>query len=98
MKIISLARGAGRTTELIKISAQEKKTIVCYSFKEADRIKAYAEHLGLTIPTPLTYGVFLDNQKMFGRDLKMDYMIDNLEMFLERVSPYHIAVVTVETE
>lgn len=51
MKIIYKSRGTGKTTELVKLSAQTWTPIICMDTRH---IYSVAQELGLEIPTPIT--------------------------------------------
>lgn len=59
MKIISMPRGAGKTTELIKMAADYNGCIVCYGVENARHIANVAKNLGIKINYPLTFYEFV---------------------------------------
>ena len=84
MKVIHKPRQTGKTTELIKIAAQEGGYIVCNSSDEAYRISKAAEEIGKQILFPITYDEYL-NGFFCGKNIKAFY-IDNVEFLLSRIS------------
>ena len=52
--IIIGGRGSGRTTELIRMSAENNIYIVCLDRRRALNIAAMAREMGLIIPFPIT--------------------------------------------
>lgn len=84
MKKIILPRGKGKTTELIKISAETGCYIVCRSPSEASRIQLTATQIGLRIPFPITYEEFITGQ-YFGKGIK-GFLIDDLDKLINEIS------------
>ena len=81
MKIISLPRGMGKTTKLMKISAESGASIVCRNLQTAKAIAEEAERLKLKIPFPATYHSVLK-----GGALSLDtreVLVDDVDYFLE---------------
>ncbi len=85
MEKIILDKGEGKTESLIKMSAFNGGYIVCHSQSECSRIQKVAIEKGFNIPFPLTYDEFLD-KKYYSKGIK-EFLIDNVEMLLERMSP-----------
>ena len=92
MEKIIMQKGYGKTTQLIKKSAESGDYIVCHSFDEADRIKFSAKQMGLGIPLPITYAEFIE-KRYHGRNIS-GFLIDNLEMFLQFLSNVPVNAVT----
>lgn len=94
MKLISKPRRGGKTTELIKLSAETGAYIVCHSKQEAHRVQAVATRQGVNIPFPLSYGEFV-NRDYCGRGVS-GLLIDNVEALLEymALSPVVAATIT----
>ena len=92
-KLIISERRTGRTTDLIKRSAEDESRglctyIVCHSQAEAYRIRAKAEEMELTIGFPLTYDEFLQCQY---HDTNIDkFYIDNFRMLFKHICPVEI--------
>ncbi|MDD4516566.1 hypothetical protein [Massilibacteroides sp.] len=55
MILISLPRGNGKTVTLIKLSAETRTPILCYTRAHKKYVEEKAIELGLDIPTPLFY-------------------------------------------
>lgn len=85
MKLIIGARRAGKTTRLIRESAEKSYYIVCDSEREARLISEQARSLGLDIPFPLTYREFVEGRYNV-RGIK-GFLIDELEFLLQFLSP-----------
>ena len=95
MNIIYRKRGQGKTTELIKISAETRCYIVCESQSVAITIQRNATELGYNIPLPLTYSEFL-HHRYYAHGIK-GLLIDNAELLLEYISkevPIHTITMT----
>ena len=80
MKIISMPRGSGKTTELIKLSAKSKDIIACFSMQECDRVFKFSKTLNYKIPKPITYDELLKP----GINNKVGYMIDEYDKFCDK--------------
>lgn len=84
MQIILGRRGSGKTTKLIKLSAETQSYIVCRSQDEAARISSIATEMKLNIPFPLTYSEFIQKQ-FYARGIK-GFLIDNAEALLQSMA------------
>jgi hypothetical protein len=99
MKIIHTPRGAGKTTQLIKIASEkEYKLIVCHSRSEVHRVwemilkmKELKEIENLP-PMPITYQEFLDRQYV-GKHID-EILIDNADLFLQYLTPIKIGAIS----
>ena len=85
MKAILLPRLAGKTTQLIQMSAETKFYMVVHTKTEAARVFVAAHEMGLSIPLPLTFGEFLD-KRYYGKSIK-GFLIDNAELLLQQLAP-----------
>jgi hypothetical protein len=85
MKIIIKPTGQGKTTELIKISAEKHFHIVCHSKKECERISNSAQSMKLDIPYPITFNEFLE-ANYYGKGIRKGFLIDNADMLLRSIS------------
>ena len=91
MKIIAKPRQQGKTTEMIKISAEKNIYIACLNQREAQRIFSQAKYMGLKIPYPVTFDNLLDREYFAGSMIK-DVLIDNADRLLEYiVRPLYIS-------
>lgn len=86
MKVIYKGRQQGKTTEIIKECAANKKysLIVCMSRRECERVFGMAKEMELTIPYPITYEEFL-NHRYAGQNIDAFY-IDNIDILLQSLS------------
>lgn len=90
-KIID-AIGSGKTTQLIKISAETGAYIVCLNMDEAARIQHQSQQMNLKIPFPITFDEFI-SRKYYGAGIK-GFLIDNIEMLLQSMSNVPILAIT----
>lgn len=92
MNIIAKGRGQGKTTELIKISAEKQIPIVCGAGSK-EYIRNMANDMDLKIPEPLTYKEL--NLKQYE---SKEILIDNAEYILSSMlSKHKIDTITVST-
>jgi hypothetical protein len=96
MEKIILKRGGGKTTELIKKSAETGDYIVCSSQEEARYLQITAKEKGYDIPLPITYMDFI-HKRYYGQNIK-GFLIDNLEFFFECISKVPVNAVTMTHE
>ncbi len=96
MKVIIGKRRSGKTTKLIRRCAEEGGTIVCLNQNDATRIADMARGMELQIPLPITYNEFR-NGEYYGAGIKLFHM-DNVEMFLQSLTPVRIATITLTDE
>ena len=80
MKIIARPKGAGKTTDLIKMSAKHYYHIICRNRYEAGRIYRQARNHGLGIPHPITYTEVTSAE--FHPSKIKGFLLDDLEDFL----------------
>lgn len=92
MEKIIMKRGYGKTTQLIKKSAETRNYIVCRDFKEACRIHQDAIKMGLNIPLPITYTEFIE-KKYCGKNIN-GFLIDNVDILLEYISNVPVNSIT----
>lgn len=84
MKVISGARGTGKTTELINKAADEELYIVCFSREEADRVANHAAKIGKKIPHPITMDELIKSQ--FHEIGIKGFLIDNGDVLLQSLA------------
>lgn len=83
MKVIMLERGKGKTTELVKISAETQTYILTATKQNVEHICQIADDLGLNIPYPITVNEYL-NGKLRGSFIK-NILIDNADCVLQSI-------------
>lgn len=93
MDIIIKDRGHGKTTELIRMSAETGIPIVCYTRGTLEAIKLRAKDMNLVIPEPMELTQFrfmrYKPEKVYIDDF--DYILDELmgtEVVGVTVTPY----------
>lgn len=96
MDLIFRSRGGGKTTELIQRCHNNGGYIICQNISMAHNIHELATNMGYSIPLPLTYNEFRQN-KYAGKNIKAFY-IDNVELFLQSLTPVKIDSVTFNKE
>jgi len=92
MRILQMARAAGKTHKLIKLSAERGAYIVCRDEQEAERIFQSALDRELDINFPITYSEF-ENKRYYGRGIK-EFMIDDVDQLLECLARVRISYCT----
>lgn len=85
MKILAWPRQSGRTSEIIKMCAEEGGYIITRSIEAAYKIREQARIMGLSIPFPLSYKEFVD-KKYYPRGVEKFY-IDDVEALLSYIAP-----------
>jgi len=80
MKIIAMPRGQGKTTELIRMAAQDKGVayLVVANMARADRVASMAQRMGEKVRFPITYTQVQTHQ--LGANISALY-IDDLDDF-----------------
>ena len=83
MKVILKARNAGKTIELIKLSAKNGGYIICRSMEEASGIQKTAIKMGLSIPFPISWDEFI-KKRYYAKGIK-SFLIDNADDLLQEL-------------
>lgn len=96
MKIIYKGRQKGKTTDLIKRSAERGGYIVCETSNECIKIQQKANRLNLNIKFPITYNEII-TCKYYGRGIK-EFYIDNAENFIQAICRYKVNTITLTKE
>ena len=91
--IIIGGRGSGRTTELIKLSAENNIYIVCLNRSRALNIAAMAREMGLTIPFPITVAELPIKRNSSWIN---EVYVDDADQVLESMIGVHISNITIE--
>jgi hypothetical protein len=81
VKIYARPRQAGKTTELIRIAADDFLYVVCPDFRQAVHVAEMAEQAGLDIPFPVTWNEFASG-RFYGKGIS-GFLIDNLDMCVQ---------------
>lgn len=85
-------RQFGKTTKLIKESAQTGATIAVATYHMAQHVLFMAERMGLEIPQPVTYAEIFKN---FRENRTRRYLVDELQMMLSQLN---VDIATVDLE
>ncbi len=96
MKIITGGPASGKTTMLIRESAETFAYIVTRSQRTATDIFNYAGEMGLQIPLPLTYMEFL-NADYYAPGVK-GILIDDVDTLMQHISRVGVYTITLTTE
>ncbi len=94
MEILLGARGAGKTTVALRLSAETGAIIVCATEPQCKAVKDRAIYLGLSIPDPMTYASFKRKEAypLSPRTPTGDkHIIEDLPEFLNYIFPSIIA-------
>jgi hypothetical protein len=91
--IIILPDGGGKTTELIKRSAESFAYIVVATRKDATRVFHQAKDMGLDIPFPLTFAEFLNRE--YYRPGIRGVLIDDLDLLVGFMTTGRLPVLAV---
>jgi hypothetical protein len=99
-----MKQGAGKTTELIRMSAKLSGPngvgpvyIVCLDLDRVDYVMGIARHLGLNIPQPITAREFIRAEYYSqGRHGIAGFLVDDVEAILQQLSP-HVKVMGIAT-
>ena len=91
--IIIGGRGSGRTTELIRMSAENNIYIVCLNRRRALNIAAMAREIGLTIPFPITVAELPISRKSSWIN---EVYVDDADHVLESLIGVRVSNITLE--
>jgi hypothetical protein len=92
MEVYAKPRQRGKTTDLIRLAADEFLYIVCIDRHEVARVWAEAEKMGADIPQPITWDEFA-NHHYYGSGIK-GFVIDNLDMCIQQMTTVPIRAVS----
>ena len=85
MNIIIGNRGSGRTTELIRLCAENKGTVIVASSLGSEKyIVDMAKRMGLDIPAPISFSEFCDGKARWQG--YSGYYFDNLDASLRAIA------------
>lgn len=96
MKMIIRKRATGKTTELIKIAAQNNSTIVCVNNTRVNNVLEQANKMGLEIKQPITWYYFVAKSNR-GSGIT-GFLIDDLDACVQSMTDVPILVVTMTEE
>lgn len=96
MKIIAQPKGTGKTTDLIKLSAETKTNIVCMDSKRVLQVQNQAKKLKIDIPHVMSWRDFIfskDDNK--GKSI----LLDNADDILRNLCyPAKLEAITMTTD
>lgn len=98
--IIARARRAGKTTELVKVSAATGRYILAANRPQCETICKIANDLGVSIPYPITVSELRrSGNYTFGSSIKRDgLLVDELMMVLEALVDVKIKGATISLD
>jgi hypothetical protein len=97
MKVIASSRYTGKTTQLIRMSAEGQGYIVTTCHDRACHIVRMAEEMELYIPFPLTFGE-VRAREYFSKGVR-GFLIDDAEALIQYfIQDVPIKAITVTTE
>ena len=91
MKVIAGDRRSGKTTELIKMSAESGKRIMCMGLDSARYVKQRAEDMGLDIPEPLS---MFSTRLVEGEQV----LVDEAQHVIERATGCYVDAISVNAD
>jgi len=89
---MKLIIGSGKTIKLIKECAERDGCIICKTMDTARDIAMVADKIEVNIRFPLSYSEF-QQRNYISKNINC-FLIDDLEQFLNFISPIHIEVAT----
>lgn len=100
MKKIIMRRGAGKTTELINLSAETGYYIVTPTRERADWLFKYAQELGKKIPFPISFGEYMAHKPIgcFAKNILIDDADTILSMIFSGLTIKAITMTDENTE
>lgn len=86
MKLIIGGRQTGKTTELIKHSAETGNYILVPNMNHAKNIAYQARSMGFDIPYPVTLSEMRNNNKFIGSSIRRDgILVDDLDLVIRQL-------------
>ncbi len=92
MKVIARPRQGGKTTDLIKLAAEEFLYVVCPDRQQVRYVQRVAQDMGLDIPFPMTWGEFLRCDYR-SKGVK-GFVIDNLDLCIQQMTSVPVRAVS----
>ena len=83
MKIFNMPRQYGKTTSLIALSHFTNARIITATMQSARNVEELAKRMNLSIPTPMSYEVFLRGEGRGTKENKI--LIDDLDWVLRQI-------------
>ena len=98
MKIVRMNRGEGKTTYLIKKSAELQYPIICCSGKQKELIKDKAKKMGLDFPEPISINSINFKESLRGINYNTELLIDDLDIILHKILYNKVNIATVSCD
>lgn len=84
MEILSMERGSGKTTELIKVSSVTNAPIICRNKRMTEIIEERAKEMGVEIPKPLSLWDRERKPYAFDPRNEVGVLIDDIDLVLSQ--------------
>lgn len=94
MKIIARPRQSGKTTELIKMSAETGYIMAVPNIENKIWVMEKAKEMGLNIPEPFTHDQFIDLD--YEDEGIKGFLIDNAEYLLKKLTDVPIRAIVID--
>ena len=85
MKLIGGSRGCGKTTELIKLSSETGRPIICVGARRVRALRDMAKDMGLSMPYPVAVNRYLDYYPK-------EVVIDDIEIVISALLNANVSV------
>lgn len=90
--IIGGKETCGKSTELIRLSSESNKPILCPTYHQGEILKQQASYLGLKIPEPIYI------ESLLSMNNTIDVLIDDIEVLLKHLLNVNIIYATTRHE
>lgn len=85
MKLIYKERSCGKTTDILKIAAENHSTVVCATVMDCQSLARTALEMDLIIPPPMPFETFVNtHHRALGALAPTSFVFDNLDWILSR--------------
>jgi len=91
MEIICLPRQAGKTKKLIEMCHPHDDYIVVPDRRQVEHVFKMAQDMGIDIRFPLTWD---EAVRSHGMAFRPNFLVDNMDMIIQRLTPQNIKVIT----
>ena len=92
MNVYARPRRGGKTTELVRLAAEEFLYVVCPDRQQVRYVQRVARDMGLDIPFPMTWGEFLRGDYR-SKGVK-GFVIDNLDLCIQQMTTVPVRAVS----
>lgn len=93
MKTIIKPHYAGKTWDVIELAREDFSYIVCTNRQEVARVWKIIREKEYNLPQPITFQEFLSGQ-FYSPGIK-SFVIDNIDLCIQSISPVSIKAVTI---